>query len=174
MKNFLASIEKLQSKHLYLMLIAFSAILAARIQSIQHGWITLDTVLYFESARLIALGEFKAATQVFNWPLYSLCMAAVHKLTNLSIHHSAQVLSIVFFAITTTSFVKIIALGGGNKKTMLVGAFILFSSLYIVGDVLEMLIRDQGFWACFLTSLISLSISKLTINIKLPSYGKYS
>jgi hypothetical protein len=154
MKNFLASIEKLQSKHLYLILIAFSAILAARIQSIQHGWITLDTVLYFESARLIALGEFKAATQVFNWPLYSLCMAAVHKLTNLSIHHSAQVLSIVFFAITTTSFVKIIALGGGNKKTMLAGALILFSSLYIVGDVLEMLIRDQGFWACFLTSLV--------------------
>ena len=154
MKNFLISIEKLQSKHLYLILIAFSAILTVRIQWIQHGWITSDTVLYFESARLIALGEFKAATQVFNWPLYSLCMAAVHKLTNLSIHHSAQVLSIVFFAITTTSFVKIIALGGGNKKTMLAGALILFSSLYIVGDVLEMLIRDQGFWACFLTSLI--------------------
>ena len=154
MRNFLARIEKLQSKHLYFILIAFSAILAARIQYIQHGWINPDTVLYFESARLIALGDFKEAVKVFNWPLYSLCMAGVHKLTNLSIHHSAQVLSIVFFAITTTSFVKIIELGGGNKKTMLAGALILFSSLYIVGDVLEMLMRDQGFWACFLSSLV--------------------
>jgi hypothetical protein len=154
MRNFLARIEKLQSKHLYFTLIAFSAILAARIQYIQHGWINPDTVLYFESARLIALGDFKEAVKVFNWPLYSLCMAGIHKLTTLSIHHSAQVLSIVFFAITTLSFVKIIELGGGNKKTMLAGALILFSSLYIVGDVLEMLMRDQGFWACFLTSLV--------------------
>ena len=154
MRNFLARIEKLQSKHLYLVLIAFSAILAARIQNIQHGWINPDTVLYFESARLIALGDFKEAVKVFNWPLYSLCMAGVHKLTNLSIHHSAQVLNIVFFVITTVSFVKIIELGGGNKKTMLAGALILFSSLYIVGDVLEMLMRDQGFWACFLSSLV--------------------
>jgi hypothetical protein len=66
MKNFLARIEKLQPKHLYFILIAFSAILAARIQYIQHGWINPDTVLYFESARLIALGDLKAATQVFN------------------------------------------------------------------------------------------------------------
>ena len=154
MRNFLAHIEKLQSKHLYFILIAFSAILAARIQYIQHGWINADTVLYFESARLIALGDFKEAVKVFNWPLYSLCILGVHKLTNLSIHHSAQVLNIVFFAITTTSFVKIIELGGGNKKTMLTGALILFSSLYIVGDVLEMLMRDEGFWACFLSSLV--------------------
>ena len=67
----------LQSKHLYLILIAFSAILTVRIQWIQNGWVTIDTALYFESARLIALGEFKAASQVFNWPLYSLCMAAL-------------------------------------------------------------------------------------------------
>jgi hypothetical protein len=154
MRNFLASIEKLQSKHLYLILIAFSGILSARIQYIQHGWINPDTVLYFESARLIALGDFKEAVAVYSWPLYSACIAAVHRLTNFSIHQSAQVLSIFFFAITTTSFVKIIELGGGNKKTMLAGALILFSSLYIVGDVLEMLMRDQGFWGCFLTSLI--------------------
>lgn len=154
MQHFFIRLEKIKLHHLYFILIAFSAILAARIQYIQHGWINPDTVLYFESARLIALGDFKEAVKVFNWPLYSLCMAGVHKLTTLSIHHSAQVLSIVFFAITTTSFVKIIELGGGNKKTMLAGALILFSSLYIVGDVLEMLMRDQGFWACFLTSLV--------------------
>lgn len=154
MQRFLANIEKLQSNHLYFILIAFSIALAGRIQYIQHGWISPDTVLYFESARLIALGDFKAAGQVFNWPLYSICIAGVHKITTLDIHYSAIILSILFFAITSASFIKIIELGGGDKKTMLVGALILFSSLYIVGDVLKMLIRDQGFWACFLTSLV--------------------
>lgn len=154
MRAFLIRLETIKSSHLYFILIALSALLAVRIQYIQHGWINSDTVLYFESARLIALGEFKEAIQVFNWPLYPLCIAKVHQLTSLSIHHSAQLLSILFFAITTFSFTKIIELGGGNKKTMLAGALILFSSLYIVGDVLEMLLRDQGFWVCFLTSLV--------------------
>ncbi len=34
------------------------------------------------------------------------------------------------------------------------GALILFSSSYVVGDVLEMLMRDEGFWAFYLTSLV--------------------
>ncbi|HYN55091.1 MAG TPA: hypothetical protein VES38_10345 [Methylotenera sp.] len=49
---------------------------------------------------------------------------------------------------------KIIELGGGGKKVMLAGGLILFSSSYVVGDVLEMLMRDQGFWAFFLASLV--------------------
>lgn len=154
MQNFLARIEKIKTFHLYMILIVLAALLAARVQYIQHGWINPDTVLYFESARLITLGQFKEAVTVFNWPMYSACIAAVHKITALSIHQSAQLLSLIFFAITTASFVKIIELGGGNKKMMITGALILFSSPYIVGDVLEMLMRDQGFWACFLTSLV--------------------
>lgn len=153
-KKILNLTENITQKYFYLILIAFSSVLAARIQYIQHGWINPDTVLYFESARLIALGHFKEATQIFNWPLYSLCISTVHKTTSLSIHHSAQLLNVVFFAITVVSFTKIIELGGGNKRTLTAGVLILFSSLYIVGDVLEMLMRDQGFWACFLTGLV--------------------
>jgi hypothetical protein len=37
---------------------------------------------------------------------------------------------------------------------MVAGALILFSSQYIVGDVLEMLMRDEGFWAFYLTGLV--------------------
>lgn len=154
MQDFLNSIEKIKASYLYLILTVLAVLLTARIQYIQHGWINPDTVLYFESARLIALGQFKEAITVYNWPAYPLCIALTHKLTTLNIHHSAQLLSVIFFAITTASFLKIIELGGGSKKTMITGALILFSSPYIVGDVLEMLMRDQGFWACFLTSLV--------------------
>ena len=135
-------------------MVILGILLAARVQYIQHGWINPDSVLYFESARLFALGSWQEAVKVFNWPLYSLLIAATHKLTTLDIHTSAQLLSVIFFGITTASFLKIIELAGGGTRVLLAGALLLFSSHYLVGDVLEMLMRDQGFWAFYLASLV--------------------
>jgi hypothetical protein len=129
-------------------------LLTAQIQYIQHGWINPDSVLYFESARLFAIGEWQQGFNVFQWPLYALLIAFTHQVTTLEIQTSAQLLSMIFFGITTASYLKIIELAGGGKKEMLAGVLILFSSSYLVGDVLEMLLRDQGFWAFFLTSLL--------------------
>lgn len=154
MNKILNKIDDLSAKKLYLPLILLGMLLATQIQYIQHGWINPDTILYFESAKLFALGNWQAAVKVFNWPLYSICIAAVHKLTTLSIHTSAQLLSVIFFGITTASFLKTIELAGGTVRTMCAGALILFSSQYLVGGVLEMLMRDQGFWAFYLTSLV--------------------
>lgn len=134
--------------------VVLAMLLAAQIQYIQHGWINPDSVLYFESARLFANGEWQQGFNVFKWPLYALLIAFTHQLTTLDIQTSAQLLSMIFFGITTASFLKIIELGGGGKKVMLAGILILFTASYLVGDVLEMLMRDQGFWAFFLTSLV--------------------
>lgn len=131
-----------------------AVIIACRVIYIQHGWINDDSVLYFEVARLFSIGEWKQGLALFNWPLYPALISAVHVLTHLEIQTSAQLLDIVFFGIATHSFIKLIQLAGGNKTTMICGGFLLFSSLYIVGDVLPMLLRDQGFWAAFLSSLI--------------------
>jgi hypothetical protein len=156
MYKFLTAIEQIKQAHFYLLAVLFGMLIAAQIQYIQHGWINPDSVTYFESARLIALGDFQQALKVFPWPMYSACIALVHKITQLDIHQCAQFLSVIFFGLTTFSFLKIIQLGGGNQRTMFAGMLILFSSLYIVGDILEMLMRDHGFWAFYLTSLIFL------------------
>ncbi len=55
---------------------------------------------------------------------------------------------------TTFGLAKLIQLSGGDRLTIICGALILFSSPYITGDVLAMLLRDQGFWAFFLLSLV--------------------
>lgn len=154
MNKILNKIDNLSAKKLYLPLVLLGMLLATQIQYIQHGWINPDTVLYFESAKLFAQGDWQAAVKVFNWPLYSICIAAAHKLTSLDIHTSAQLLSVLFFGITTASFLKIIELAGGTVRTMYAGALVLFSSQYLVGDALEMLMRDQGFWAFYLASLV--------------------
>ncbi len=140
------------------MLIATFACLAFLIAlwvvHIQQGLINSDSVLYFEAARLFSAGEWKQGFALFGWPLYSMLIAALHNLTGLGFHSSAQGLTAVFFAITTASFITLIQLAGGNKTTIICGALLLLSSSYIVGDVLPMLLRDQGFWAFFLTSLV--------------------
>ena len=72
----------------------------------------------------------------------------------MGIQTAAQLLNVLFFGISAFSFTQIIRLAGGSQLTMLAGALILFSAQYIVGDVLEMLMRDEGFWAFYLSGLV--------------------
>lgn len=130
-----------------------SAMITIQVIYIQHGWINDDSVLYFEAARLFSMGEWKQGVKLFNWPFYPILISAVNQVTQLSIQTSAQLLNTIFFSITTYSFISLIRLAGGNKTAIICGAFLLLNSRYIVGDVLPMLLRDQGFWAMFLTSL---------------------
>ncbi len=154
MRSLIQKIEQSPINKLHAAIVLLAMLIAAQMQYIQHGWINPDTVLYFESARLFADGQWKEALQVWNWPLYPLCIAAVNKITGMGVHVAAQILNAVFFGITTFSFMHIIRLAGGSQRTMAAGALILFSSQYIVGDVLEMLMRDEGFWAFYLTGLV--------------------
>lgn len=153
MEKIISFYKQINEDRLMLAVTLLGAVLAWRINYIQHGWVNVDSLIYFESARLFSIGEWKQAVTLFNWPLYSLLISTVHQLTKLDIQTSAQILDILFFTITTFSFTKLIQLAGGNKLTILCGAFLLFSSSYIVGNVLPMLLRDQGFWALFLSSL---------------------
>ncbi len=150
----LNKIDRLETKHLFLSIVVVSAFLAAWMQYIQHGWINPDSVLYLEQAERFAQGEWKAGFTIFQWPLYGLCIGLVHALTSLPIQTAAQLLNMLFFGIATASFLTLIKLAGGNNRTLFFGMLLLFSSLYIVGDVLEMLMRDEGFWAFYLTALV--------------------
>jgi len=154
MQSFIKKIEQIPISKLHTVIVLMAMLLAAQMQYIQHGWINPDSVLYFESARLFANGQWKEAVHVWNWPLYSILIAAIHKISSLGIQTSAQILNVLFFGLATFSFTQIIRLAGGRQLTMAAGALILFSSQYIVGDVLEMLLRDEGFWAFYLTGLV--------------------
>lgn len=159
-------ITSLTENQLQWILTLLSALLAWRIIYIQHGWINDDSILYFEVARLFSVGEWKLGFALYNWPLYPALIALIHKITDANIQTIAQILNILFFTVTTYSFISIIRLAGGNKLTIFCGILLLFSTPYIVGDVLPMLLRDQGFWAFFLLSI--------QLFIKFYRSGKFS
>ena len=154
MNSLLNKLIQLPTNRLTWLLAAIGVLIAMQINYIQHGWINNDSVLYFEAARLFALGEWQQGFKLFPWPLYSGLIALVHTISGFSLHFSAQILNVLFFGIATHSFLKLIRLCGGDNLTLLCGALLLFSSQYIVGDALQMLLRDQGFWAFFLTGIV--------------------
>jgi hypothetical protein len=152
-------IDKLQScslNKIALTIILISILVALQVQYIQHGWINSDSILYLEAAKLFANGQWAAGFNVFEWPFYALCIAMTQYITTLNVHHSAQLLNVIFFAITCTSFLKIIELAGGKQLQLIAGGMIFLSAQYLIGGVLEMLMRDEGFWAFYLTSLVFL------------------
>lgn len=154
MPNIQLILEKVTERQLIYCLATLGFLLAVISNYIQHGWINVDSLLYFESARLISIGEWKQAIAIYNWPFYSAIIALLHKVTGISIQYSAQVWNVLFYTITVFSFSKLIQLAGGGKLTMACGVFLLVSSPYISGSVLPMLLRDQGFWAAYLTSVV--------------------
>lgn len=147
---------KANAQQLILTLTLLGIMLACQLLYIQHGWVNNDFVLYHEAARLFSIGEWKAGFNLFKWPLYSLLIALTHQLTSLSFTAAANVLTVIFFGITSFSFLKLIQTAGGDKTAIVTGALILFGSQYIVGDVLPMLLRDPGFWGFFILSLLFL------------------
>lgn len=148
------SLSRYSTLQLHVTFIALALLFAAWINYIHHGWINGDSVLYFEAARLFSLGEWRAGMEVWGWPLFSLLIAGMHKLSGLNIQLSAQVLNTLLFGLATASFLQLIREAGGQKTALISGGLLLLSSQYIVGDILPMLLRDQGFWAFFLTSLV--------------------
>lgn len=154
MHKILQNLEALSCRKLHWMAVGLSILIAAQVQYIQHGWINPDSVLYLEAAKLFTQGAWQAGFDVFNWPFYALCIAFVSKITTLNVHLTAQILNVLFFSIATYSFIQLIQLAGGKQRQIIVGALIWLSAQYMIGGVLEMLLRDEGFWAFFLTSIV--------------------
>jgi hypothetical protein len=154
LNSLLSKLTQFPVNRLVWLLTLLGVLIAMQINYIQHGWINNDSVLYFEAARLFSTGEWKASFELWGWPLYPALIALVHTISGFSLHFSAQALNVLFFGIATLSFLQLIRLCGGDNLTLLCGALLLFSSQYIVGDALQMLLRDQGFWAFFLTGVV--------------------
>jgi len=121
-----------------------------------HGVINQDGTLYVRVASLFVAGEWKQGIDLYNWPFYPLLLAAGHGLTGLHFQTVGHVLAIVFFALSSAAFVLILREAGGKRDVMFSGLFVFLASPCLVGDVVPMIVREHGFWASLLWSLLSL------------------
>lgn len=151
---------------LHLALVLLCLLCAGWINYIQHGWVNGDSVLYFEVSRLFLEGQWREGMTLWGWPFFSLLIAGLHKLTGLDLQLSAQIINSALFALAGASFLQIIREIDASRLALLSGALVLLGTSYIVGDILPMLLRDQGFWAFFLTGLLFLIRYSRSLQIK--------
>ncbi|MDP2101224.1 MAG: hypothetical protein Q8J77_02060 [Methylotenera sp.] len=149
---------KASSDYFKWFLIPVGILISCWIIYLQHGWVTSDALLYFEMARLIADGQWQAATSMFKWPFYPSLIALVHMATGLSVQASAQCLSVTFFATSLWALIKIVTQFGGNQRAQVLAALMVFGSTYIAGDIMPMSTRDQGYWAFMLLAIWQLIV----------------
>ena len=129
-------------------------LLAMKVMSNQHGWLNNDSLLYFEQARLLAAKDWAAAFKFFQWPLYAALVALIHTLTELEIQTAAQCLNAACFVLFVAGFQQLLMVAGAKHRTLHWGVWLLFSTTYLVGDILGMLLRDEGFWAAYTWGLV--------------------
>ncbi|GBG13407.1 uncharacterized protein NMK_0954 [Novimethylophilus kurashikiensis] len=119
-----------------------------------YGSINVDGILYIEVARKFDAGEWRQGLELYNWPFYPLLMMLVHKLGNLGFEMSAHLLDMMFFAALTAGLLTLVREVGGDRPAMIAAGVLLFVSSSIVRTYLPMVLRDPGFWAFHLWSIV--------------------
>lgn len=119
-----------------------------------YGSINVDGILYIEVAKKFAVGEWKQGFALYNWPFYSLLIAGVHKLTHLSFEFSAHCLDTLFFALLTAGLLTLVRDVGGDRRVMISATVLLFACESIVRTYVPMVLRDPGFWAFHVWSVV--------------------
>lgn len=131
-----------------------AALIACWVNYQAHGVINNDGTLYLDVARLFDAGKWQQGFATYNWPLYPLLIMLAHNLTGLSLQISANLLTIVFFSFAALGIATLIRESGGDKTAILAGMTLLISTPYLVGDILPMIVREHGYWAAQIWSLV--------------------
>lgn len=132
------------------------AMVAAWVIFQSNGFLNSDGMVYIEAAKQFSQGAWKAGFALYNWPLYSLLIAAIHHATGLKLLASAHAITITTFALTSAGLLVLVRELGGNRRVMLAAALMLFAATPLVNNYLPMVLRDHGFLAAHVWSIVFL------------------
>ena len=123
---------------------------------LNHGYINSDGLVYIESAKQFSLGNWQQGLSVYNWPFYSLIIATIHQTTGLGLLNAAHVITIFAFALLAAGLPLLVRELGGNHRVQMFSVLMLIGATPLVGNYLPMVIRDHGFLAAHVWSLVFL------------------
>lgn len=115
--------------------------------------INFDGVIYISIAELFLQGDYDAALEHYNWPFYSIIIAATAKLFMLEPETAALAFNSLMAVSLTLAFVSIVGqLSNHNRRIVLIAAIVivLFPS---ISKYRSFVIRDFGYLSCYLWSL---------------------
>jgi hypothetical protein len=112
-----------------------------------------DGALYVDTAQRLIEGDWQGAYRLYLWPFFSLLMALLSQATGLHPEAAALALNLLFAAVMVYAFVALVEELGGDRKTIWFAAFVILSLPYVNEKRAEV-IRDIGYWAFVVTSLL--------------------
>jgi len=117
------------------------------------GIINRDGILYLQAAEFIARGNWQEALATYPWPFYPWLIAVVGLLTGLELEAAAYVLNALIQALIVYAFVRLVGEVGGDRATLIAATLLILISPEF-NESRAQVIRDFGYWAFFLLSLL--------------------
>lgn len=133
--------------------------------------INKDAIIYIQSAHFIQIGDWQTAGKLYNWLFYPILIAAASSMTNLGLENAAHLLGALFNATTCSLFVLLVhALGGTHRRVLWLAALVVLCFPQF-NEYRNMIIRDHGYWACYLA--MGLSFVHLYRKFSIPWFGLF-
>lgn len=142
---------------LYFFAVVTSLILSLGI-GLRQAIINPDAVCYLTSAEAIGRIGIKGAMQICsqaNWPFYPAIIYGVVQITHLSYPAAGYAVDAIFTALSVLFFLMIVKKLGATQRILWLAAGVILLSHEFNG-VREYIIRDHGFWVCYLLSILLL------------------
>lgn len=114
--------------------------------------INVDGTLYVRAAERFANGDWAAGLAVYKWPFYSMVIGAVAFVTGMAGGHAAYLVNAGFYALTVLGFVAFVKVLGGGTRILWIALFVALLHP-VLTEFRSFIIRDVGYWACYLWSL---------------------
>ncbi len=114
-----------------------------------------DGVYYFRLAGEIYEGDWSSVTSLYVWPFYPMLISFVSAVTGLNIELSAHLLNAMLYVLLVIAFIAVIHELGGNRRTLLIASLIILS-LPTLNKYRPYIIRDAGFLAFYMWSMLFL------------------
>ncbi len=120
---------------------------------VQDPVINVDGTLYIQAAARFAAGDWGAGFALYNWPFYSLVIAAISTMTGFGLEASAHVLNTLSFVAICVTFVTIIQRLGGDRKVMIAAALLILFYSHL-NEQRSSVIRDPSYLAFYLLAVL--------------------
>lgn len=119
------------------------------------GIINNDGILYLQSAEAFVQNDWRRAVQIYPWPFYSWLISLAHQSFGLSLESAAYLINIVLYAALTGVFITLVRELDPRPVVSWLAAVVILL-LPSLNDYRVYIIRDAGYWACYLAALLYL------------------
>lgn len=139
-------------------ILAFGAILSLAFSAVAHladPLLNDDGILYLRTAQAFLTDGVAGAFSLYEWPWYSIAIGLLQDLTGMPLQWAASAINAALASLMVVGFACLCREAGGDRATLAFAAMLILAHPEL-NEYRSFVIRDFGFWAFSLCSLLAL------------------